>query len=59
LGKDPDEFYEVVKQFCLEAFRQGSTGTPLVQDRIKIQDFNKLKCVSMNFIFDSWWSLLR
>jgi hypothetical protein len=52
LPQKPDILYEVIEQFCTEAFRQGSTGNPLVQDRIKIQDFDKISLVSMHCVGD-------
>lgn len=52
LPRNPDILYEIVEQFCEEAFKQGSTGTPLVQDRIKLPDFDKISRISVNVVGD-------
>lgn len=52
LPQNPDILYEIVEQFCEEAFKQGSTGTPLVQDRIKLPDFDKISRISVNVVGD-------
>ena len=43
----PDNLYKIVKQFNLEAKKQGSVFTPLVKDRIRMEDIKNLK--EMNF----------
>ena len=50
LEKDADKLYCVVKQFNDEAIKQGSAYTPLVQDRIRIDEFDKLKSISMSIV---------
>ena len=45
LKKDPDNLYNVAKQFSEEGKKQGSAKTPLVQDRIKKEDFDKIEYI--------------
>ena len=42
LERDPEKLYIIAKQFSDEATKQGSAYTPLVNDRIKSVDFDKL-----------------
>lgn len=61
LEKDADKLYCVAKQFNDEALKQGSAYTPLVQDRIRIDDFDKIKSISMSVVGakDSLDAILR
>ena len=56
-----DELYIVAKQFSNEAKKQGTAFTPLVQDRIRSDDFDKLTSVNLSVIGakDSYSALLR
>ena len=61
LDADADKLYIIAKQFDNEARRQGSAYTPLVQDRIKCDDFSKLKSVTLTVVgaSDSYSALRR
>ena len=50
MEKDSETLYVIVKQFHNEATKQGSVYTPLVQDRIKIDDFSKLKSITLSVV---------
>lgn len=50
LEKDPDKLFYIVKQFSDEAKKQGSAYTPLVQDRIRLNDFNKLTSLNLTVV---------
>ena len=50
LEKDPTKLYIIAKQFSQEAVKQGSAYTPLVQNRIKIDDLPNLKEIKMSVI---------
>ena len=52
LSKDANKLYSIAKQFDAEATKQGSAYTPLVQDRIKIDDFDNLTSVNLT-VFNS------
>ena len=47
LEKNPEKLYVIVKQFSDEAKKQGSAYTPLVQDRIRSIDFDKLTSINL------------
>lgn len=47
LKKSAETLYIVAKQFNDEATKQGSAYTPLVQDRIKCDDFDKLRSITL------------
>ena len=51
----------VAKQFNDEATKQGSAYTPLVQDRIKCDDFDKLRSITLTVVGarNSYDALLR
>ena len=61
LEKNPEKLYIVAKQFLSEATKQGSVYTPLVQDRIKIDDFNKINIFNLSVVgaANSYEALLR
>ena len=61
LEKDSQKLYIIVKQFSDESMKQGSAYTPLVQDRIRCDDFDKLKSVTLTVVGarDSYDVLLR
>lgn len=50
LEKDSDKLYLIVKQFAEEAKRQGSAFTPLVQDRIRCNEFDKLTSITLSAV---------
>lgn len=50
LKKQVDELFYIVKQFSDEAKKQGSAYTPLVQNRIRIDELEKLKRVNMSIV---------
>lgn len=50
LDADAEKLYVIAKQFDNEARKQGSAYTPLVQDRIKCDDFSKLKSVTLTAV---------
>ena len=50
LKKDPDILYNIVKQFSNEGKKQGSAFTPLVQDRIKKEDFDKIEKINFSVV---------
>jgi hypothetical protein len=50
LKKDPDTLYNVAKQFSNEGTKQGSAFTPLVQDRIKKEDFDKIEYIKFTAV---------
>lgn len=50
LKKDSDALYCIVKQFSNEGKKQGSGFTPLVQDRIKKEDFDKIKSIKFSVV---------
>ena len=61
LEKNAEKLYVIVKQFSDEAKKQGSAYTPLVQDRIKSIDFDKLTSINLSVVGakDSYNALLR
>lgn len=61
LDKDPKRLYYIVKQFDEEAKKQGSAYTPLVQDRIRTDELDKLKSINALVLGaeDSYSALLR
>lgn len=61
LERDKQKLYIIAKQFDNEAKKQGSAYTPLVQDRIRIDDFDKIKSITLNVVGakDSYDALLR
>ena len=61
LEKNADQLYVIVKQFSDEAKKQGSAYTPLVQDRIKSDDFDKLTSINLSVVGarDTYNALLR
>ena len=50
LKKDSDALYCIVKQFSNEGKKQGSAFTPLVQDRIKKADFDKIERINFSVV---------
>lgn len=50
LAKGPDILFRTVRQFALEADKQGSTQNPLVKDMIKSNEINTLTNITFNFI---------
>lgn len=50
LEKDPAVLYIVAKQFNEEALKQGSAYNPLVQDRIRKEDFDKITSINLSVI---------
>ncbi len=50
LEKNSEQLYIVAKQFNDEATKQGSAYTPLVQDRIKCDDFDKLRSITLTVV---------
>lgn len=50
LQKEPEKIYIIAKQFASESQKQGSAYTPLVQDRIRSDDFSKLKSINLTVI---------
>lgn len=50
LKKDSDALYCIVKQFSNEGKKQGSGFTPLVQDRIKKEDFDKIEHIKFSVV---------
>lgn len=50
LEKNAEKLYIVTKQFNDEATKQGSAYTPLVQDRIKCDDFDKLRSITLTVV---------
>ena len=50
LKKDPDTLYNVAKQFSNEGIKQGSAYTPLVQDRIRKDDFDKIEYIKFSAV---------
>ncbi len=61
LEKNADKLYVIVKQFNREAVCQGSVFNPLVQDKIRSIDFNKINIVSASIygVEDEYSALLR
>lgn len=61
LEKDAKKLYIIAKQFDDEAKKQGSAYTPLVQDRIRNDDFDKIKSITLTVVGakDSYNALLR
>lgn len=61
LEKDAKKLYIIAKQFDDEAKKQGSAYTPLVQDRIRSDDFDKIKSITLTVVGakDSYNALLR
>ena len=61
LEKNAEKLYVIVKQFSDEAKKQGSAYTPLVQDRIRSIDFDKLTSINLSVVGarDSYNALLR
>ena len=61
LEKNTEKLYVIVKQFSDEAKKQGSAYTPLVQDRIRSIDFDKLTSINLSVVGarDSYNALLR
>lgn len=50
LKKNPETLYYIAKQFHQEALKQGTVYTPLVKDRIRQDEFQKLNNVKFNVI---------
>lgn len=50
LEKDAKKLYIIAKQFDDEAKKQGSAYTPLVQDRIRSDDFDKIKSITLTVV---------
>lgn len=50
LEKNPEKLYIIAKQFDAEAKKQGSSYTPLVKDRIKSEDFGKIKSLNLTVV---------
>lgn len=50
LKRDPDTLYNVAKQFSNEGTKQGSAFTPLVQDRIKKDEFDNIEYVKFSAV---------
>lgn len=50
LKKDSSILYSIAKQFSNEAKKQGSGFTPLVQDRIKKEDFDKIEKINFSVV---------
>lgn len=50
LKKDPNTLYNITKQFSNEGKKQGSAFTPLVQDRIKKADFDKIERINFSVV---------
>ena len=61
LEKNAEKLYVIAKQFSDEAKKQGSAYTPLVQDRIRSIDFDKLTSINLSVVGakDSYNALLR
>ena len=61
LEKNSEKLFEIVKQFNAEAIKQGSVYTPIVQDRIRIDDLDKVKTVNLSVVgaSNSYDALLR
>ncbi len=61
LDRNADKLYIVAKQFSEEATKQGSAYNPLVIDRIRCIDFDKLKSISLSVVGaeDEYSVLLR
>lgn len=58
LQQNVSQMYVVVKQFHDEASQQGSVFNPLVQDRIKVDDFDKIKVLNLSVIAENEYSAL-
>ena len=50
LQQTTSRIYETVKQFHDESTYQGSVFTPIVQDRIKADDFDKIKFLNLSVV---------
>ena len=50
LKKDAGTLYNIAKQFSEEGMKQGSAKTPLVQDRIKKEDFDKIEYIKFTAV---------
>lgn len=50
LKADPDNLYIIAKQFFDEGTQQGSTFNPLVKDRIRCDDFDKIKSIHLTVV---------
>lgn len=50
LSDNSEELFYIVKQFSKESTFQGSGHNPLVQDRIRVEDFSKIKCLQLNVV---------
>lgn len=50
LKKDAGTLYTIAKQFSEEGMKQGSAKTPLVQDRIKKEDFDKIEYIKFTAV---------
>lgn len=61
LEKNAEKLYVIAKQFSDEAKKQGSAYTPLVQDRIRRIDFDKLISINLSVVGarNSYNALLR
>lgn len=61
LEKDAQKLYIIAKQFDDEAKKQGSAYTPLVQDRIRSDAFDKIKSITLTVVGakDLYNALLR
>ena len=59
LQQNVSQMYVVVKQFHDEASQQGSVFNPLVQDRIKVDDFDKIKILNLAVVAENEYRALR
>ena len=61
LEKDADKLFMIAKQFNQEALKQGSAYTPLVQDRIRIDNLPNVKEINWSVIGanDPYEALMR
>lgn len=50
LDMTPEALYVVAKQFSEEAVKQGSVSNPLVKDRIRKEDFDKIKSLDISVV---------
>jgi len=61
LEQDAEKLYILAKQFDIESKKQGSAYTPLVEDRIRKDDFRNLKSINLNVVgaTDPYSTLMR
>lgn len=50
LKKDAGTLYNIAKQFSEEGMKQGSAKTPLVQERIRKEDFDKIEYIKFTAV---------